>query len=158
MFGFSAMQVPEEGAKFFFSAAEFFRRNGRKSFAKRWQHCYHVWFGFSARYRRTDEERVRCFLVKETKRGIQVAQSSSPSCHTDLHSSLAAHRTFKAQPHKILLRLKIWFIFVMGIRLGWEYSWLLFWGFPVTPKAVLQLLVLIDGRLFRFYEGDISHG
>jgi hypothetical protein len=59
------------------------------------------------RYRRTDEERVRCFLVKETKRGIQVAQSSSPSCHTDLHSSLAAHRTFKAQPHEILFRLKI---------------------------------------------------
>ncbi len=26
----------------------FFRRTGRKSFAKSWQHCYHVWFGFSA--------------------------------------------------------------------------------------------------------------
>ena len=24
------------------------------------------------RYKRTDEERVRCFLVQETKRGIQV--------------------------------------------------------------------------------------
>jgi hypothetical protein len=59
---------------------------------------------------------VRCFLVKETKRGIQVAQSSSPSCHTDLHSSLAAHRTFKAQPHKIL-RLKI-FYFLLELEYG----------------------------------------
>jgi hypothetical protein len=94
-------QVPEVGAQILFLSGQIFPPDRPESFAKRWQHCS-IMFGLvlSARYRRTDEERVRCFLVKETKRGIQVAQSSSPSCHTDLHSSLAAHRTFKAQPHK----------------------------------------------------------
>ena len=29
-----------------------------------------------SRYKRTDEERVRCFLVQETRRGIQVTLSS----------------------------------------------------------------------------------
>ncbi len=99
-------QVPEVGADFFFSG-RIFPPDRPESFAKRWQHCFMFGLVLSGRYRRTDEERVRCFLVKETKRGIQVAQSSSPSCHTDLHSSLAAHRTFKAQSHKILLRLEI---------------------------------------------------
>ena len=43
---------------------------------------------------------MRCFLAKETKRGIQLAQSSSPSCHSDLRSSLSGHRTFKLKRRK----------------------------------------------------------
>jgi len=49
------------------------------------------------RYKRTDEERVRCFLVKETKRGIQVAQSSDATCYNNLDSSLNGFRTMKLQ-------------------------------------------------------------
>ena len=52
------------------------------------------------RYKRTDEERVRCFLVKETKRGIQVAQSEDGTCHNGLRSSTSGHRTMKLQPIK----------------------------------------------------------
>ena len=47
------------------------------------------------RYKRPDEERVRCFLVKETKRGIQVAQSSDATCYNNLESSLNGFRTMK---------------------------------------------------------------
>merc|ERR1719357_2333215 len=41
------------------------------------------------RYKRTQEERVRCFLVKETKRGLAVAQGKDSTCNTDLVSSLS---------------------------------------------------------------------
>ena len=47
------------------------------------------------RYKRTNEERVRCFLVKETKRWIQVAQSSDATCYNNLDSSLNGYRTMK---------------------------------------------------------------
>jgi len=47
------------------------------------------------RYKRPDEERVRCFMVKETKRGIQVAQSSDATCYNNLDSSLNGFRTMK---------------------------------------------------------------
>ncbi|XP_023332456.1 uncharacterized protein LOC111704454 [Eurytemora carolleeae] len=47
------------------------------------------------RYKRTEEERYRCFLVKETKRGIQVSQSLNSSCYSELHSSTAGHRTLR---------------------------------------------------------------
>ena len=47
------------------------------------------------RYKRPDEERVRCFMVKETKRGLQVAQSSDATCYNNLDSSLNGFRTMK---------------------------------------------------------------
>ena len=47
------------------------------------------------RYKRSNEERVRCFLVQETKRGIQVAQSSDGTCYNDLQSSQSGHRTLR---------------------------------------------------------------
>ena len=50
---------------------------------------------FDYRYKRTDQERVRCFLVQETKRGIQIAQSSDGTCYNNLRSSQSGHRTMK---------------------------------------------------------------
>lgn len=47
------------------------------------------------RYRRTDEERVRCFLIQETKREIKVAQSSDSTCYNDLYSPTNGFRTMK---------------------------------------------------------------
>ena len=50
---------------------------------------------FDYRYKRTDQERVRCFLVQETKRGIQIAQSSDGTCYNNLRSSQSGYRTMK---------------------------------------------------------------
>ena len=47
------------------------------------------------RYKRTNEERVRCFLVQETRRGIQIAQSEDGTCHNNLQSSQSGYRTLK---------------------------------------------------------------
>ena len=47
------------------------------------------------RYKRSNEERVRCFLVQETRRGIQVAQSSDGTCYNNLQSSQSGHRTLR---------------------------------------------------------------
>ena len=49
------------------------------------------------RYKRTNEERVRCFIVQETQRGIQVAQSEDGTCHKGLASSLSGYRTMNLQ-------------------------------------------------------------
>ena len=47
------------------------------------------------RYKRTDEERVRCFLVQETRRGIQISQSEDSTCYNNLQSSQSGFRTMK---------------------------------------------------------------
>ena len=52
------------------------------------------------RYKRSNEERVRCFLVQETRRGIQVAQSSDGTCSNNLQSSQSGHRTLKLTRRK----------------------------------------------------------
>jgi len=53
------------------------------------------------RYKRTDEERVRCFRVKNLLRHIQVAQSSNSSCYADLHDSKVGYRTMELKREEV---------------------------------------------------------
>lgn len=47
------------------------------------------------RYRRTDEERLRCFLLRKTSDGFLVAQSSDATCHGGLSSPEDGFQTFQ---------------------------------------------------------------
>ena len=55
------------------------------------------------RYRRTDEDRLRCFLLRKTSSGFLVAQSSDATCHGGLASPEDGFQTFKlshVKPHR----------------------------------------------------------
>lgn len=47
------------------------------------------------RYRRTDEDRLRCFLLRKTSSGFLVAQSSDATCHGGLASPEDGFQTFQ---------------------------------------------------------------
>jgi len=47
------------------------------------------------RYRRTDEDRLRCFLLRKTSSGFLVAQSSDATCHGGLSSPEDGFQTFQ---------------------------------------------------------------
>ena len=50
------------------------------------------------RYRRTEEERVRCFLLRNTTAGQLVAQSADATCHGGLQSPTDGYITFNMTP------------------------------------------------------------
>ena len=54
--------------------------------------------GGPGRYRRTEEERVRCFLVRNTTTGQLVAQSADATCHGGLQSPSDGFLTFNMTP------------------------------------------------------------
>ncbi len=57
--------------------------------------CMATWL---VRYRRTEEEQVRCFLVRNTTSGQLVAQSADATCHGGLLSPADGHLTFNMTP------------------------------------------------------------
>ena len=77
------------------------------------------------RYKRTDDERVRCFLVKDTRRGILVAQSEDGTCYNTLDSAMSGHRTMNLQPINTKFEAKCTFpewATSMGSLLNFQFS------------------------------------
>ena len=76
-------------------------------------------------FKRTNEERVRCFLIQETKRGIQIAQSEDGTCYNSIASSQSGHRTMNLQQIKSPLQARCSFpewATNMGPLLNFQFS------------------------------------